>query len=182
MRMNRSSENEYVMTDRSMLFRQVLGSFATGVAIVTTRHNGTCFGLTINSFTSVSLEPMLIQINIAKHTTSHEYIMESGHFVVNILAEDQQLLSTIFSGAPPAERFKHVKIREAASGGPIIEGSLAYIDVKLTETYDGGDHTIFLGEVTEMEKMREDAQPLIYYRGKYARLRDEPDDQADGSA
>jgi len=63
------------MTERSMLFRQVLGSFATGVAIVTTNREGCYHGLTINSFTSVSLEPMLIQINIAKHTTSHEYLL-----------------------------------------------------------------------------------------------------------
>lgn len=170
------------MTDRNMLFRRVLGSFATGVAIVTTRHNDNYFGLTINSFTSVSLEPMLIQINIAKHTTSHEYILESGSFVVNILAEDQQLLSTIFSGAPPAERFKHVKTREADSGGPVIEGSLAYIDVRLMNTYDGGDHTIFLGEVTDMQNLREDAAPLIYYRGKYARLGSGEHSQSIGSA
>ncbi len=169
------------MTERNMLFRQVLGSFATGVAIVTTRHDDEYFGLTINSFTSVSLEPMLIQINIAKHTTSHEYILESGHFVVNILAEDQQLLSTIFSGAPPAERFKHVETWETKSGGPVIEGSLAFIDVKLVRTYDGGDHTIFLGEVTDMRNLREDAPPLIYYRGKYARLEGGAD-QSSGSA
>lgn len=153
-----------------MLFRQVLGSFATGVAIVTTKRDGCYFGLTINSFTSVSLEPMLIQINIAKHTTSHEYILETGRFIVNILAEDQQLISTIFSGAPPAERFKHVRTWETETGDPVIEGALAYIEVKLVQTYEGGDHTIFLGEVTNMRTLREDARPLIYYRGKYACL------------
>ena len=170
------------MTERNILFRQVLGSFATGVAVVTTRHNDEYFGLTINSFTSVSLEPMLIQINIATHTTSHEYILESGSFVINILAEDQQLLSTIFSGAPPAERFKHVKTWEADSGGPVIEGSLAYIDVKLVNTYDGGDHTIFLGEVMDLRNLREDTVPLIYYRGKYARLDAGEQNQSSGSA
>lgn len=179
---NTIQRNEETMTERNILFRRVLGSFATGVAIVTTRNNNEYFGLTINSFTSVSLEPMLIQINIAKHTTSHEYIMEAGSFVVNILAEDQQLLSTIFSGAPPAERFKHVKTWEAESGGPVIDGSLAYIDVTLVKTFEGGDHTIFLGEVTDMRNLRDDVPPLVYYRGQYARLESGSEHYSDGSA
>lgn len=158
------------MTEQSMLFRRVLGSFATGVAVVTTTSDGRYFGLTINSFTSVSLEPMLIQINIAKNTTSHDIISTSGHFVVNILAEDQELVSTIFAGAPPAERFNHVRTWESPQGCPVIEGSLAYIEVRVTEMYDGGDHSIFLGEVLEMQGLREDAAPLLYYRGRYERL------------
>lgn len=158
------------MTEQSMLFRRVLGTFATGVAVVTTKTHGEYFGLTINSFTSVSLEPMLIQINIGKNTTSHEYISESGYFAVNILAEDQELVSTIFAGAPPAERFNHVKTWETPHGCPVIEGSLACIEVKVVTTYDGGDHTIFLGEVLEMQNLRDDIPPLLYYRGKYERM------------
>ncbi|MBE0645237.1 MAG: flavin reductase family protein [Bacteroidetes bacterium] len=158
------------MTEQSMLFRQVLGAFATGVAVVTTKRQGCYFGLTVNSFSSVSLDPMLIQINIAKNTTSHEYITESGYFVVNILAEDQRQISNIFSGAPPAERFQHVRTWETGSGCPVIEGSLSYIEVKIVETFEGGDHTIFLGEVLQMQTLRDDAQPLLYFRGKYGRL------------
>ncbi len=158
------------MTQEIQQFRQVLGMFATGVAIVTTKWRDEYFGLTINSFTSVSLQPLLIQINIAKHTMSHDAISESGRFVVNILAEDQQLLSTIFSGAPPAERFRHVTVHEAAGGSPVIEGSLAYLDVHVTARYDGGDHSIFLAEVQDMRVLRDDAAPLLYYRGNYASL------------
>jgi flavin reductase (DIM6/NTAB) family NADH-FMN oxidoreductase RutF len=158
------------MTEQSMLFRRVLGSFATGVAVVTMRQGDSAYGLTINSFTSVSLEPMLIQINIAKNTTSHDMIEKSGRFTVNILAEDQELVSTIFAGAPPAERFSHVRTWESGGGGPVIEGSLAYIDVRVTAVYDGGDHSIFLGEVQEMQTLREDANPLLYYRGRYERM------------
>ncbi len=169
------------MTEQSMLYRQVLGAFATGVAVVTTKRENCYFGLTVNSFTSVSLDPMLIQINIAKNTTSHEYIRETGFFVVNILAEDQRLTSNIFSGAPPAERFQNVRTWETGSGCPVIEGSLAYIEVKVVGTFEGGDHTIFLGEVLQMQTLREDAPPLLYYRGKYARL-DGDGDQPDGSA
>ncbi|MCZ7555930.1 MAG: flavin reductase family protein [Bacteroidia bacterium] len=152
-----------------MRFRQVLGSFVTGVTIVTTRFGNEYVGLTINSFTSVSLEPMLIQINIAKNTTSHDAIEESGRFVVNILAEDQQLLSTVFAGAPPADRFKHATVWETDSGCPVIEGSIAYLDVRVTAVYDGGDHSIFLAEVQDMRVLR-DAPPLLYFRGKYGRL------------
>ena len=158
------------MTEQSMLFRRVLGSFATGVAVVTTKRQGRYFGLTVNSFTSVSLSPMLIQINIAKNTTSHDFIEEAGIFAVNILAEDQELVSTIFAGAPPAERFNHVSTHETALGCPVIEGSLACIEVKVVGAYDGGDHTIFLGEVLAMESLRDDAAPLLYYRGRYARM------------
>ncbi|MDT8323514.1 MAG: flavin reductase family protein [Bacteroidota bacterium] len=158
------------MTEKSMLFRQVLGNFATGVAVVTTRHDNEYFGLTINSFTSVSLDPLLIQINIAKNTTSHDFIMASRVFTVNILAEDQRLISTVFSGAPPAERFDHVETRESDTGCPVILGSLAHIDTRVVATYDGGDHTIFLAEVLDMNTLREDAAPLLYFRGKYAAM------------
>ncbi|MFZ1731940.1 MAG: flavin reductase family protein [Bacteroidota bacterium] len=169
------------MTEQSMLFRQVLGAFATGVAVVTTKHNDGYFGLTINSFTSVSLDPMLIQINIARNTTSHDYITQTGCFVVNILAEDQRLISNIFSGAPPAERFQHVETWEASSGCPVIEGSMAFIEVKVVGTYEGGDHTIFLGEVLQMQTLRSDALPLLYFRGKYESMSAE-NDQSIGSA
>lgn len=165
------------MTEQSMLFRRVLGSFATGVAVVTTKHQGGYFGLTVNSFTSVSLNPMLIQINIAKHTTSHDFIEQAGVFAVNILAEDQELVSTIFAGAPPAERFSHVTTHESERGCPVIDGSLACIEVRVVTTYDGGDHTIFLGEVLSMRTLREDAAPLLYYRGRYARMRLEEEPQ-----
>ena len=158
------------MTEQSMLFRKVLGSFATGVAVVTTKSDGRYFGLTINSFTSVSLDPMLIQINIAKNTTSHDIIGDSGSFVVNILADDQELVSTIFAGAPPAERFNHVTTWESPHGCPVIDGSLAYIEVRVTATYDGGDHSIFLAEVLDMQTLRDDAAPLLYYRGRYERM------------
>lgn len=169
------------MTEQSMLFRQVLGAFATGVAVVTTKRQNCYFGLTINSFTSVSLDPMLIQINIARNTTSHEYISETGYFAVNILAEDQLHISNIFSGAPPAERFRHVQVWEASSGSPVIEGSMAFIEVKVVGMYEGGDHTIFLGEVLQMQTLRDDVRPLLYFRGKYGRMEIE-EDQSTGSA
>jgi flavin reductase (DIM6/NTAB) family NADH-FMN oxidoreductase RutF len=170
------------MTEKSLLFREVLGNFATGVAVVTTKCNDCYYGLTINSFTSVSLSPLLIQINIAKNTTSHGYITESGRFVVNILAEDQKLISTIFAGAPPAERFQNVTHSESGGGCPVIDGSLAYLEVVVTERYDGGDHTIFLGEVVEMQVLRHEARPLLYFRGKYVRMEEVDESQIAGSA
>jgi len=144
--------------------------FATGVAIVTTQHEDEYHGLTVNSFTSVSLSPMLIQFNVARNTNAHRYLHDSGVFVVNILAEDQQLLSTIFSGAPPAERFRHAEIHESANACPVIEGSLAYIEARLVNIFDAGDHSIFLGEVVDMRIMRPDAAPLLYFKGQYSKL------------
>ena len=151
------------------LFRQVMGRFATGVAVVTTREpDDTLHGLTINSFTSVSLEPPLVLVCIDRRARSHDFIAQSGIFAVNILSEQQELLSERFSARAPlvSRHFEGVPYRLAATGSPILEGSLAWLDCRVWATYDGGDHTIFVGQV-EALGLGEDGPPLLYFQSAY---------------
>ena len=158
------------MTDKNLEFRKIMGSFTTGVAVVTTVENGKKVGLTVNSFTSVSLDPMLVLVSIAKHTQSHDSIRTAGMFAVSILGDSQELVSTVFAGAPSEERFRHVTTDISSAGLPVIRDCLAWMDVRVTNIIDGGDHSIIIGEVTAMRLVNTDAEPLLYFRGRYARL------------
>jgi flavin reductase (DIM6/NTAB) family NADH-FMN oxidoreductase RutF len=151
-------------------FRRVMGHFATGVAIVTTKNNGTYHGLTVNSFTSVSLDPLLVQVNISKHAESHDLIKESGLFAVNLLTSGQEQLSRNFATHKIKDRFAGLTTSEAETGAPIIDGSMAYLDTFVKESIDAGDHTIFIGQVVDQRLFLPDAPPLLYYRGNYANL------------
>jgi flavin reductase (DIM6/NTAB) family NADH-FMN oxidoreductase RutF len=151
------------------LFRQVLGRFATGVAVVTTRQpDDTLHGLTVNSFTSVSLAPPLVLICVERRARSHEFIAQSGAFAVNFLSERQEIISERFSARAPlvSGSFEGIPYRLAVTGSPILEDCLAWLDCRLWATYDGGDHSIFVGQV-EALGLGEDGLPLLYYRGRY---------------
>lgn len=133
-------------------FRQVMGRFATGVTVVTTRSQETLAGLTVNAFCSVSLNPPLILICVDLSSTTHPVIRESGVFAVNMLAEQQEDLSRCFA-TPSAERyagFCHTRYHVASTGAPIIDGTLAFIDARVVSEYPAGDHVIFLGQVEAM--------------------------------
>lgn len=156
--------------DTTSHFRRVLGLFATGVTVVTTVDDEQLYGMTVNSFTSLSLDPMLVLICIDKRSSSHDAIARSQRFCVSILAQDQEMVSTIFAGAPTAERFDTVKTVRSGGGLPVVENSLGYVEVRVTGTADGGDHTIFIGEITDLAVFRDDTGPLAYYRGRYAAL------------
>jgi flavin reductase (DIM6/NTAB) family NADH-FMN oxidoreductase RutF len=149
-------------------FRRVMSLFATGVTVVTTIDDGVPVGLTVNSFTSLSLDPMLVLVCIARHTGSHDAILKARRFAASILAADQEGVSTIFAGAPSAERFDKVATFESPGGLRVISDALGYVEAAVLSSVDGGDHSIFVAEVTEMRIMREEAKPLVYYRGRYA--------------
>lgn len=151
-------------------FRRTMGQFATGVTVVTTIRDGVPYGLTVNSFTSVSLHPLQILVCISHSSVTHAHIEATGHFAVSILAEDQHMVSTVFAGAPMSDRFGTVVTRPAPSGCPIIEGSIAWLDARVVQAVDSGDHTIFIAEATAMDILAADAAPLLYHRGSYARL------------
>ncbi len=151
-------------------FRRVMGHFATGVTIVTTKNEGEYHGLTVNSFTSVSLDPMLVLVNISKHADSHDLIRNSRIFAVNFLTAEQEWLSNIFASNDVLDRFAGLDVREAVSGAPLLDGIMAYLDVRVREIIDGGDHSVFIGEVTGQQVLLPDAPPLLYYRGNYAHI------------
>ncbi len=169
-------------------FRQVMGHFTTGVTIATTSSNEGVAGLTVNAFTSVSLQPplVLICVDITSHTVSQ--FRESQTFAVNILTEQQQHLSRCFAlnSRDRYEHFCHASYHTAATGAPIIDDVLAFIDARIVAEYPGGDHVIFLGQVEAMgmqgnvvfvnEEQKSngtipnDEAPLLYYRGQYRHL------------
>src|SRR5215475_1378577 len=131
--------------------RRVMGHFATGVTVITTlRASGELHGLTANAFTSVSLIPPLVLVCVDKKAESYPCFDESKVFTVNILAADQEAISRRFA-VSGGEKFQGVAYRAGANNAPILEGSLAYIECRVTTAIDGGDHTIYLGEVEQAE-------------------------------
>jgi flavin reductase (DIM6/NTAB) family NADH-FMN oxidoreductase RutF len=150
-------------------FRQALSQFATGVTVVTTRHGETVHGLTVNAFCSLSLEPPLIVACLDKRTRSHDLIIESGVFAVNILSAEQEHVSDRFAGRHGPEfeedRFAGIAYGFGILGAPLIAGCLAQLECRLAATHEGGDHTIFVGEVAETGVW--EGEPLGYWNGRY---------------
>jgi flavin reductase (DIM6/NTAB) family NADH-FMN oxidoreductase RutF len=140
------------MTIEKDFFRQVMGQFTTGVTVVTSRSKDGLAGLTVNSFTSVSLEPPLVLICVDVNSTALPCIRESGNFAVNILTSEQEDLSRCFAttSSERYEHFCHASFHVASTGSPIIDGALAFIDSRIIAEYPGGDHLIFLGLVVAM--------------------------------
>ncbi|PDW02557.1 flavin reductase family protein [Candidatus Viridilinea mediisalina] len=145
-------------------FRQVMSLFASGVTIVTTAHEGRLAGLTVSSFTSLSLNPMLVLVCIDLQASSHSTIAASGYYAVNILAEGQEYLSRRFA-SPQAEKFIPETYTISPHGLPLLAGCLAQIECRVHATLPGGDHTIFVGEVLDVSC--HEGRPLLYYRSGY---------------
>jgi flavin reductase (DIM6/NTAB) family NADH-FMN oxidoreductase RutF len=150
--------------------RRVMGHFATGVTVITTiRKSGELHGLTANAFTSVSLVPPLLLVCVDKKAESYPCFDESKVFTVNILAHDQEALSRTFA-VSGGEKFRGVAYHMGANGAPILEGTIAYIECAVVQAFDGGDHTIYLGEIEQAEA--HDGKPLLFFRGGYRELGD----------
>ena len=149
-------------------FRDVMGTFTTGVTIVTTMDNKTPHVLRANSFTSVSLSPPLVMFCLGKSSTNFEAFMASDCFAVNILSSQQDALSTRFATFE-GDRFDGLNWTAWDTGAPILENVIAAIDCRLEATHDAGDHVIMLGLVVRAE-MKNNAPPLLYFKGGYERL------------
>jgi flavin reductase (DIM6/NTAB) family NADH-FMN oxidoreductase RutF len=150
-----------------------MGQFATGVTLVTTRLGSEVHGLTANAVCSISLEPLLVLVCVDHSADSHPLLEKSGVFAVNVLSQKQEDLSRLFAGPTEekAGRLEAMGYRTAVTGAPIIEGCLAYLDCRVVAAHPGGDHTIFIGQVEEAQ-MGEDGPPLIFFRGRYERVRE----------
>ena len=148
-------------------FRQTLGYFASGVTVATTAHNGHLYGMTVSSFASVSLKPPLVLICIDKTLNTHTAIVESSQFAVNILEQRQEHLSRRFATSEN-DKFTGVAWHTGRFGLPVLEGALAVIECQLRDTFAGGDHSIFVGEVMDAEISA--GSPLLYYRRGYREL------------
>ena len=156
-------------------FRAALGSFATGVTVVTTAREGHGYGMTVNAFSSVSLDPPLVLICAISGTAGSEEIDRNGCFAVNILALDQEPLSGYFASRDrPRGRdaFRDVDHELGQSGAPLIKGAAAHLDCKLAQSYTVGDHEIFIGEVLALHSDPA-VEPLVFHGGRYRLLREE---------
>ena len=148
--------------------RRVMGHFATGVTVITTfRNSGEMHGLTANAFTSVSLVPPLLLVCVDKQAESYPCFDETRVFTVNILAHDQEALSRKFA-VSGGDKFQGVAYHAGANGAPILDGALAYVECKVVQEFDGGDHTIYLGEIEQAEAR--EGKPLMFFRGGYREL------------
>jgi len=147
-------------------FRAALGTFATGVTIVTAIDaQGLRVGLTANSFNSVSLAPPLVLWSLSRRAGSMPAFSHGSHYAINILAADQRALAERFA-SKTVDRFAGVAFRVGSSGAPVLEGAAAVFECFNRSRYDEGDHVIFVGEVERCEH-RVGAQPLIYHGGRY---------------
>lgn len=148
-------------------FRRALSTFATGVAVLTTRGDeGEPLGMTISSFNSVSLEPPLVLWSIAKTAYSHDAFVAARYYAVNVLAMDQKDISTRFAKAG-ADKFDGLKCGVGIGSVPKLPEYAACFECESEFVYEGGDHTIIVGRVLSFDSRETD--PLIFYRGRFLR-------------
>ena len=151
-------------------FRNALGTFPTGVAIITTvDHAGEPVGLTCNSFSSVSLEPPLVSWSLRKASKSIEIFRHTPSFTINILAGDQNELSGRFASSKITDKFTGVSWRPGHGGAPVIGNCLASFECSTFAVHDAGDHLVFIGQVQQFDHGRPE-DPLVFYKGAYVML------------
>lgn len=163
------AEHIYTSGEDARTLRDALGCFATGITVISALSaSGEPAGLTANSFTSVSLDPPLLLVCIAKTSTALKTIEAVEHFAVNVLCSDQQAISMAFA-RPMEDRFSEVDWTVGHHGTPILSGALANFECARHDLFDGGDHIILIGRV-ERATYDTHGDPLLYYRGLYRRL------------
>jgi flavin reductase (DIM6/NTAB) family NADH-FMN oxidoreductase RutF len=148
--------------------RRVMGHFATGVSIITTRdRHGNVYGLTANALTSVSLDPPLLLICIDRRAETFAHFYDSKSFTVNILKEEQQELSSRFAKSG-GDKFSGLSHRAGRLGTPILDGILGFIECRIVATHEAGDHVIHIGEVETAEVQT--GRPLLFFQGQYRKI------------
>lgn len=153
-------------------FRSVIGHFASGVTVITSADGETLHGMTANAVSSLSLDPVLLLICVDKTAHTYEAIQASQAFAVHVLAEHQETVSRLFAkheDSPPGT-LRGQAFRKGQTGSPILADCLAFLECRVVDMIDGGDHSIFLGEVVDEAVANQEAAPLIFYRGGYRSL------------
>lgn len=165
-----SSSDSSVNIFDSRAFRQALGCFPTGVAIVTTRTpEGRPVGLTINSFSSLSLEPPLIMWSLVNHSPSRAFFENCNYFAINIINSKQTEAALGFANSKIEDKFALVSHADGEEGVPLINDCVATFVCENYRQYEGGDHTIFIGRVVRHSTITEH-EPAVFHRGKFTRL------------
>ncbi len=153
------------------VFKQVMSRFCTGVTVVTVRSQNQVHGLTVSAFSSLSLAPPLILVCIGNKGASHEFLVQSDSFAVNVLSEDQQDLASRFANPKLSsdERFEGCDLQDLPGNPPVFQDVMAYLVCKKVERFAGGDHSIFVGEAQQAQ-FHESNKPLLYYQGGFCAL------------
>jgi flavin reductase (DIM6/NTAB) family NADH-FMN oxidoreductase RutF len=155
----------------AMVYRDVVGRFPTGVTVVSARSPHGTRLMTANSFTSVSLEPLLVLVCVELSARFHQAVTAAGEWGVSVLADDQEPLSRMFANRPTAAEVLAVPHRLGPlTGAPLLDGAVAQLECRTVAEHPGGDHTILIGSVLDGAVTRADAGPLAFYRGRYTRL------------
>jgi flavin reductase (DIM6/NTAB) family NADH-FMN oxidoreductase RutF len=154
----------------SSLYRRACGQFATGITVVTVVDSeGHPHGMTVNSFSSVSLDPPLVLVSIDLRNAILGHFLATSFFAINVLAEHQENLSQRFSSTA-ANRFDGIEWRPAISGTPLLDEALAHLECSVVRTFEAGDHTVLIGEV--LRACYRNGKPLVYFDRRYQSLSD----------
>ena len=147
-------------------FRKTMGQFCTGVVVATAVYDEQPIGLTLQSFVSISLEPLLVAISPGKNSVTWPLIREAGSFCINILAQDQQIVCETMSKSGK-DKFTGIEWGPSDNGFPVFPGNIATIECDIESEYEAGDHTIVIGRVTNFELNDHEKDPLVFFRGAY---------------
>jgi 3-hydroxy-9,10-secoandrosta-1,3,5(10)-triene-9,17-dione monooxygenase reductase component len=150
-------------------YRDVIGRFATGVTVITWQSGDVRRGMTANAVASLSLEPTLLLVCVGRFGAAHAQLAAAEAFAVNVLGEDQVELSRGFA-RPGVDGMLGAAYRVGAGGSPILRDAIAWLECAVHERLEGGDHTIYVGRVLDLDLARPDAAPLLFYAGNYRRL------------
>jgi flavin reductase (DIM6/NTAB) family NADH-FMN oxidoreductase RutF len=164
-------ETPIVMTLDSEKLRAAMRAWSAGVTLVTAVYEGSQHGATVNSFTSISLEPALITISLQKSARTHELISKSRTFGLTMLSAKQSNISDLFAGkmGEVEDRFAGLQTQTLVTGSPLIIGGLAWLDCRVLQTIEAGENTLFIAEVLAAQNIS-DGQPLIYHSRRYWEL------------
>ncbi|MBW8010947.1 MAG: flavin reductase [Chloroflexi bacterium] len=168
-------ENDTLTPVSADHLRSTMRFWATGVTILTTDFDGTRNGMTVSSFTSLSLDPPSVLASLGKIAATHDLVAASGVFGITILTSEQEHISNHFTQTDPeiADPFADLSVETLVTGSPFLKGGMAYFDCRVTNKVDSGTHTVFIGEVVAVKTFAEteNAGPLLYYNQNYRRLK-----------
>jgi flavin reductase (DIM6/NTAB) family NADH-FMN oxidoreductase RutF len=152
--------------------RGAMRLWVTGVIIVSTKLNGYCHGMTVSSFTSISLEPPLVMVSLEHSTRTHDMVAQTGFFGVTILSEGQQAISERFAGrsTDSQDRFTGLETFTMETGAPFVAGGLAFMDSQVTSRIEAGSHTLFIARVVATRFITDHENPIVYFNRSYHHL------------
>jgi flavin reductase (DIM6/NTAB) family NADH-FMN oxidoreductase RutF len=159
------------MTLDSETLRGAMRAWTTGVAVITARHDDQNYGMTVNSFTSISLEPPLVSVALKKLTHTYEAVEKSGEFAITILSSDQKELSDRFAGkvAGVTDRFEGVPTEILVLSAPLIKGGMAYFNCRVLNSTPAGENVLIVAEVIAAKREGE-GDPLVYHNRVFWKL------------